>query len=891
MTAATRFRRAPWAYRLMLRLLPGQLRRRHQFDMEDLFLLQLEEAHTRGGMATALAWFRAAGDAMGRAPYEHLRRFKRPDPRRWFSGGGADFRIAVRSWRQQPGATLLVLLTLTLAVGANVSVLSLVDALFFRPLPVPQQERVLYINERAPKWGLDFTGVNFPDFDKWRTNQRVFESMGLFDQVSVNLFDNGSAERITGAMVTHDLISALGFRPVLGRGFTAEEDRPKGPRVVMVGYGLWQSRFAGAPDVLGKTLRIDSEPYTIVGVLPREAEFPTGAQLWIPLAGDPAQPWQNYSYDGIARLKPGVTLEMARADLNHAHESIWAAGDTGHIISPLAIPLRERFVADFRGMRNALGLGVLIILIIACANVAGTMVARCTMRQREMAMRMALGAGSGRLARQMLTEALALASVAGILGTLLGWWITQVLVSSAGTRFPTWLTVGLDLRTVGIAVLLVGVTTLLFGLAPALAPRQLNLSSQLAGAGRSAGSRGQRRILDLLVIAENGLAAVLLIAGAMLLQAYGRVLHIDPGFRTEGVAMFRLQLPEAKYQDGPAQNRFFERLLREIQAIPGISGAGAVTCPPLSCHQGQFYQAEGVPLPSGNEKDPVILTRTATPGYFAAMGIQMAQGRAFQEGEGTAPGGTVPVVVNQSLAKLLWPGLSDVVGRRLRSRGDTTRPWYTVVGVAKDERHYGIDQAPRPGLYTYNAAVARFDARSSMAIVVSSARPVQALFPEIRQVLQRLDPELPMYQAQSIESAVSRALVIRRLITFGLGALSVIALTLAIGGIYAVLSYVVGRRRREIGIRMALGATRPMVLRMVMRQGGRLALSGLLLGFPLASGVGRVLQSQMEGAGGIDLPIYLLVAVLLAGTGLLAALVPARRAASVHPGVTLTDTA
>lgn len=890
MTAISAVRRAPWLYRIFLKLLPESLRRRHGFDMEEMFLVQLESARRAGGISPLLAWARGAADAASRAPYEHFRRWKMPDPRRWFTGGGADLRVAVRNWRRQPGATALVLLTLTLAVGANTAVLSLVDALFLRPLPVEQADRVMYLNEQAPRWGLDFAGINYPDFNTWRKDSHVFEAMGLFDQTSVNLFENGNAERVSAAFTTYDLMPAMGFKPVLGRGFTPEEDRPNGPKVVLIGYGLWQSRFAGTMDVLGKTLRIDSEPYTIIGVLPREGEFPTGAQLWLPLGGDPNQPWQAYNYDGVGRLKPGVTLEAARADLNHAHESLWAASDTAHIISPVVIPLRERFVADFKVMRNALSLGVLIILIIACANVAGTMLARATLRQREMAMRMALGAGPGRLARQMLTEALALASLAGVLGSLLGWWITRLLMLSAGDRFPAWLRIDFGLRSVGIAVLLVLVTTLFFGLAPALSPRQLDLNSQLAGGGRTAGSRNQRRVLDLLVIAENGLAAVLLVAGALLLQAYGKVLRIDPGFRTEGVVMFRLQLPEAKYRDGVTQAQLFERLLEQIRQVPGVASVGAISCPPLSCHQGRFYQAEGVPRPSGNEPDPVVLTRTATAGYFAAMGIQLEQGRFFQEGEGATPGSSIPVVINQSLARLLWPGIPDPVNRRLRNRGDSTRPWMTVVGVARDERHYGIDEAPRPGLYIYSAAVAQSDARSSMAIVVASTGIASALIPQLRQMVQRIDPELPMYQVQTIESAVARALTIRRLITFGLGSLSMIALTLAIGGIYAVLSYVVSRRRREIGIRMALGASRGRVLGMVVGHGGRLALMGMMLGLPLALAITRLLRSQLEGVGAFDPLLYTLVALLLAGTGVVAAVIPARRAAAVNPSVTLTDT-
>ena len=332
----------------------------------------------------------------------------------------SDLRFAIRSFARQPGATSLVVITLALAVGANTAVFSLVDAVFFRPLPYPNANRLVNLNETAPKWGLDFTSINYPDFDQWRKASRSFEAMALWTGSSFNVSDGTSAERLTGQYVTYDMPLALGIRPALGRSFTREEDVPKGPNVVMISYGLWQTRFGGARDVLGKSLRISSVPYTIIGVLPPNVTLDGQTSLWLPLGGDPKQVGQSYAYDGVARLKPGVTIEQARRDLEIAHEPIWRASDTTHTVSPRIMPLRDRFVSEYKTIGAALGAGVVLVLLIACANVAGAMLARSMFRRREMGIRIALGASNSRLTRQVMTESLLLATLGGIVGTLLG---------------------------------------------------------------------------------------------------------------------------------------------------------------------------------------------------------------------------------------------------------------------------------------------------------------------------------------------------------------------------------------------------------------------------------------------------------------------------------------
>lgn len=857
-----------------------------------MFVDELRSARARGFGASVATWVLAMTDIARRAPYEHWRRphiqVRRESRMHSFL---SDLRFAVRSFARQKGATALVLLTLTLAVAANTGVFVLLNGLFFRPFPFANPERLVYLNERAPKWNLEFTGINYPDFVAWRKGATAFEAMGLWTEESVNLSDGNDAQRVRGVSVTHDFPTALGIRPVLGRTFTIDEDRPNGSPVVVIGHALWQSRFAGSKDVLGRSLRINSRPHTIIGVLPPAGEFPEGAQFWLPLAQDPNQPWQSYSFDGVARLKPGVTIEQGRLDLIEAHRPVWLSNDTAQVVSPRIMSLRDKFVGDFRPMGKALGAGVALVLLIACANVAGTMLARATLRQRELAMRLALGASAARVARQMLTEALALSAIAGVLGTALGIWGIRALVFSATDRFPRWVRLELDARAVLFSVAIVAITAVLFGLVPALQARRPEMRESLsAGGPRGSTSKGHRRVLDVLVVVENALAVVLLATGMLLLKAYANVRDVDPGFTADGVAMFRVALPTAKYRDGQDQRAFYERIIGQLTAIPGVTAVGAITCPPFTCHRGQFYEAEGGRPPAGtDEPDPVVLTLGASAGFFPALGIRAVRGRIYGETEG-GPAQARPAVVNESFVRRMWPDGTDAVGRRFRFRGDTSsRGWFTVTGVTRDVKHYGLDQPSRPSVYLSMALMDSTNSYGSMAFTVKTPKDPAALFAPMRAVVQSIDPELPLFEVRTMREELGRSLALRRMLAFALAAFAAIALTLAVGGIYAMLSYVVGRRRREIGIRMALGAGRGQVVGMVVRQGGQLVAIGLALGIPLALGVTRLVSSQLVGVSAHDLLTYLAVAGILAVTGVAAALVPARRAAMVDPTVTLSE--
>jgi predicted permease len=668
--------------------------------------------------------------------------------------------------------------------------------------------------------------------------------------------------------------------------FTAEEDVPGGARVVVLSEDLWRRRFGGDPAILGRTLRLNSLPHEVVGVLPSAAEFPEDTDLWLPRAGDPAQTYQSYGGAGIGRLKPGVTAEAAVQDLMRAHEPIFEERDEDRVVTPLVEPLRERYVGRYRTMAVAMAGAVAIVLLIACSNVASVMLARAIARQREMGIRAALGAGRGRLLRQLFVENLVYAVAGGATGLGLGYAAVRILSSTVPEQFPDWARFGVDARVLVFALLLTAMPAVLFGLAPAFHAFGGGLRDALheGGARTTAGARG-RRTLGLLIAAEVALSVMLLVGGGLLLRAYQRLTRVDPGFDTENVLTFGVSLPAAAYDTAPEQIAFWERLTERLAALPGVEGAGAITCPPLTCHWGFFLNVEGTPPPAAGEPDPVILNRIATPGYFEAMGIELLRGRFFDDRDGRDEG-SAAVIVNETFARRFWPDDPDPIGRRVRHRGrDPEHPWMTVVGVTKDVKHYGLDEEMRPGIYEPLAQRATTD----MAIVLRARSDAPALASAARGLVRELDPDLPIYRVGTMEDRLRESLALRQAYAWLLSVFAGAALVLAVGGIYGVTSYAVGRRTREIGIRVALGARTGQVMRSVLRSGMALVGAGMLLGLLGALAGARSLSSLLFGVDPADPLVYGLVALLLLGTALAATWVPARRAARVDPMTSLRN--
>ena len=875
-------------YRLLLRLAPRRLRDKHGADMEAVFRHRLGEAWARGRIAVALAWLNAARDLIHAIPvamvYQWRRRGRVGPPRERRSiMFGSDLRYAWRALAHQKLGSGLVVLMLALGIGANVAVFSLVNGLFLKPLPFPNADRLVYLNETAPRWNLETTGITYADFAQWQKGQQAFEAIAVFNPRSFNIATDTGADRMDGASVTADFARVLGIEPVIGRMFTAEEDRPDGPNVALIGTALWHERFGGRADVLGQTIRLNSRQFTIIGVLPPTAEFPGGVRLWTPMQGDPTSV-SNYSYEGTGRLKPGVTVDQGRADLLRAHQPIFDTRDKEKVVSPLVRDLRQHLTGDYDTIVSTLGAAVSLLLIVACANVAAVMLARSLARRREMGIRLAVGASRSRLLRQLLVENLILSIIGGTAGLLIGSWAIEALIAQLPDQAPRWAVFTLDARMVIFTIATSVFTTLLFGWAPALHAINSDLRGAVASAtaGSTPAIRG-RGTLRALMTAEFALASLMFVCGGLLVRAYDRVKNVDPGFNPNGVLTFTVSLPGVTYRDNAARLGFFERLEGRLKEIPGTDHAGTVSCAPISgCHWGNFYQAEGAAPRGPDEPNPVILNRMASAGYFETMGIRLKSGRFLIEQDGRE-GTDQPsvIVINETFARTLWPDGKDPIGQRVRT-GEKS-PWLTVVGIVGDVKHYGLERETRPGVYLPLPRIPL----STMSFAMKTSGDAAQLAPTVRAIVRELDPELPVYNARTMEERMALNLTLRAAYSWMLGVFAAVALLLALGGSYGVTSYLVSQRTRELGIRVALGAQRADISRAVLKSSLAVVTVGVALGIAGAVGAGRFLSSLLFGVPPYDGIILAIAAGALFATGALANWLPARRASRVDPMVSL----
>jgi putative ABC transport system permease protein len=883
-------------YRALLVLGPQRLRRDHARDMDELFAERLAAARANGRAAVAAAWFRAAADLLN-ARIQTWRATRVPltvhiDERTTLMIG-SDLRYAWRALLRQRGASALVVLMLALGIAANVTVFSLLNGLFLRPFPFPQPDRLVFINTAAPKWNLDVVGINYPDFDRWTKDQKLFEALTTFDFSAFNLSDGAGASRVRGAFITRDFTKVLGIEPILGRTFTADEDRPKGPRVVILSSTLWRDRFGADPNVVGRSVRLDGTPRTIVGVMPAEAAFPDEVQIWVPMAGDPAQTGKSYSGAAIGRMKPGVTIAQADADLKRAHQPIWDAGDKDHIVTPFARPLRDTAVEDYTGAAKAVGGAVALLLIVACANVAAVMLARALARRREIGIRLALGSSRGRLLRQLFIENLMLAAAGGAIGLAVGRLALSGLLQLIPDQFPRWAHFDVDGRVIAFSLFSVVVTVLLFGWAPALHAVSGDLRSAVSTttAGTTGAPRG-RRTLRSLVGAEFAVCAVLLVCSLLLVKAFDRVRRTDPGFRADHVLLASIPLSEGARPKEEQWFAFWNEFEQRARQIPGVDAAGVITCAPLDgCHTGNFFEAENaIPRPDG--KNPVVLFRTASAGYFQAMGIRLREGRFLADSDiATGPlkdedilGGKVPmvVVVNDSFVRTFWGEGANGVGRRIKV-GAPKAPWMTVVGVAADVKHYGLERPMRPGLY-FPISVGP---SSTMTIALHTQVEPASVTPALRELLRQIDPEVPLVRPRTMETLIARSTARRAAFSWMLAVFAGLAFVLAIGGAYGVATYLVTQRTREIGIRVALGARTRDVFRSVVGSGLAVVACGVALGLAGSVIVAGQLGDALFGVSTHDAAVLSLVTVVLVGTALFANGLPARRAARIDPMRTL----
>lgn len=793
-----------------------------------------------------------------------------------------EIRQAIRQLNRRPAYAVAIVVLMALGIAGNAAVFRMVNGLFLRPLPFDEPAQLVDLNETAPQWNLEFLSIAFRDFDRWRAENDTFQAMSAIRDGGGNLLIDGKPERVSYLSTTHDIDEVLRLRPHLGRFYSAEEDHPDSGRVAMLSLGMWQQRFAGRDDVLGTVVTLDGEPVQIVGVLPKEADLVRDVQMWMPLR-QTRDDWFGWGLNGVGRLQPGVSVEQARADLLAIHKSMIPEFNVNEISFPLVESLRERFLGEYRlGSGFLLG-AMALVLVIACTNIGALVVVQSMSRSRELALRSALGASRARIVQQLMMESLLLAVLGSGLGVALGVIGSNAVVEPMARQFPRWVSFELDANFVLFNVAVTLIATVLFGLLPALRASGKAHASRLSQ--RATSGRWFTRRMNWIVGAEVAMAIILLVLGGLAMLDVARLGFVDPGFEADGVVSYSLNLPSGDY-DRDARQTFVERMLPALEAVPGVDSAAIASTTPLSGHWGSFFQAQGAPMRAEEDGDPVVLRRVVSPSYFETLGIEMASGRTLDSFDGRE-GGLQGIVVNETFVKTHLSHLEDPVGALIVE--GTSIPdepdWLTVVGVAKDVKHYGVDQEMRPGLYIpiQRQPLSNFRVALRVAPGQSGEADLTALGDRVRAVTERIDPRLPVFNLQAMQDQLDQSLWTRRAAAWMIGIFSTVALLLAVAGLYGVVSHMVGRRAREIGIRMAVGAQRRDVLREVLGQGMSLVFMGVAVGLGAAFFLARGLSAILVGVTAREPIIYTAVALLLIGVAAVANYLPARRAALLDP--------
>ncbi len=803
-----------------------------------------------------------------------------------------DIRIGLRLLAKSPLSTSAAVLTLALAIGANTAIFSVVNAAILRPLPYADSERLVEIRAALPSIGARVLPMSPPEFADVRDRSHVFEDVAAYGTSSVNLTGEGAPERVVTTYASASLIPMLGVRPVVGRSFTTDEDREGYDRVAVLGYGLWQRRFAGIPGIVGHSIHVDGIAYTIVGVMPADFRFPNrDTELWVPIAFSTHQ----YSDDErgshwlsvLARLGPNVTEQQASAELRSIANDVrvehptFYHDDSGWTMT--ATGLKTVVVGDARQALLVLLAAVGLILLIGCANVANLTLARATARSREIALRTALGASRWRIIRQMLTEGVLLSMVGGAIGVLFAVWIDTLLIAIKPDRIPRYEELDLDWRvlafTLGVS-LLAGV---LFTLVPALVASRSNVNDALKDGSRGTSEGpGHNRFRAALVVSEIALAVIVLVGAGLLIRSLDRLLHVSPGFDPQNVATMRVAPTEASYPDPGRQRAFYTALLEKIRSAPGVESAAAVNYLPLGGSTSRrSFAIDGV-------GDAVVNVefRMVSPGYFETMEIPIREGRSLASTD--REGAPLVVVVNESMVRTFFPG-ADPIGRRIKLGGmETPYPWMQIVGVAGDVRHRGLDEEAPPEMYVsyLQPQLPDFEI-GPMFVAVRSVGGPGHVAGAMTDAVHGLDPELPVYDVKTMEDRIGSSVAGRWFDMLSLASLAAVALLLAVVGLYSVLAYAVSRRVHEIGIRMALGASPGDILKSVLERGALLVAAGLAIGIASAAALSRYLTSLLFQVEPTDAWTFLGVSGLLAAVALAACYLPARSATNVDPLVAL----
>jgi putative ABC transport system permease protein len=803
-----------------------------------------------------------------------------------------------RALLRTPGFTLAAVLTLALGIGAVSAIFTVVNAVLLKPLPYQQPERRVMIWSR---WvGFDKTWLSAAEWNDYRTQVRAFEDVALWSTGLVNLTGDGEPVQVAGAALTANTFHVLGASPILGRTFTAAEDRPGHENVVVLGHGLWQRRYAGDPGIVGRTILINGVARTVLGVMPAGFKLPTDfgedattpTQLWGPLALDPANIARNrgnHGFFGAAILRPGQTPASASAELatltaNWTRDGLYPAPMK---FTAFATGLDAEIFGAVRPAVLLLAGAVAFVLLIACANVASLILARAEGRQRELALRCALGAAQWRLVRQLFVEGLVLASVSGLIGLTVGVLGERLLVAIDPTLVPRADTIGVDLRVLGFAAATTLLTTFLFSLAPALRALKLDLTDAMKeGTHQATVGAGRQYLRGALVVTEVALAVVLVIGAMLMVQSLWALRRINLGFDPARVLTVQLTLPQASFREPAQVVAFYEGLVDRVRGLPGVTRAGAVRALPLGSTIGDFgLDVEGfAETPGHNAKGD---WQIVTDGAAEALGERLIRGRLIQPTDTTD---AMPVaVINETMAKTYWAG-REALGGKIRIGSSMERPWVTVVGIVGDVKHNGIEGEVKEKFYIPHRQwhkSATGNAIRSMTLVIKTAGDPLALAGSVRGLVRELDRTVPIANVRSLDEVVGTSIATPRFTGWLLALFAALALVLSSIGLYGVLSYLVSQRLHEIGIRMALGADRGDVLRMVMGRGLGLALAGVAVGLAFAFGLTRFMQGQLREVGPTDPLTFVLVPLALALVALAASYLPARRATRVDPLVAL----
>jgi predicted permease len=810
--------------------------------------------------------------------------------------GWQDTRGALRGLRKSPGFAAAALVTLALGIGATSAIFTVVKAVLLAPLPYDEPERRVLI---WSEWiSFDKTWLSDQEVIDYRTFSQTMDAVAAWSTGQQNLTGDGEPVRVGVGFVTANTLDVLGARPLFGRMFTLDEDRPNGPPVAVLGYALWQARYGGDPSVVGRTMLLNDVPVQVVGVMPNGFRLPTDftvdaaepTQLWRPLQIDEQNLQRgNHGYYGAARLAAGQTAASATEELRAITRRLTEQGAYHEAMrfSAFAVGLDEEIRGPVRPAMWLLVGAVAFLLLIACVNVANLLLVRGDTRVREIAVRTAMGAAPSRLVRQMVTESVVLALAGAVVGLLLAAAALRVLMRLDPTSLPPLAPVRLDLSVVAFTLVLGVATTLVFGLMPALRTLRVNLVESLREGGQQATVGGRRqRLRGGLVAAEVALAVVLVIGAGLMMRSLAALGRIDLGFDPDRVLTMRLALPAAAYDSPEKVVGFYRRLMERVRSLPGVEHAGVVRVLPLATTIGDYgLDVDGyVEGPGRNAKGD---WQIVSDGAFEAMGTRLARGRWFTAADTTD---TLPVaVINETMARTYWPNGEGAVGGRIRI-GNMRNPWVSVVGIVADERHNGVTEIIKEKFYVPHSqwhVVTGGNLIRNVFLVVRTASDPLALAGPVRAEIRAMDASLPVANIRPMRDVVATALATPRLTGFLLGAFAVIALALAAVGIYGVLAYLVAQRTQEIGVRLAIGADRREVLGMVLGQGLKLTLAGIGAGVVAALGLTRLMQSLLFQVAAADPMTFAVVPVVLLAVALAASYIPALRATRVPPTIAL----